>query len=41
MSTTAWVVALVAIEEQSSKMGMEKGGHNKEGNTKPASASRV
>jgi hypothetical protein len=35
------VAALVVIEEQSGKMGMEKGGHNEEGKTKPASASRV
>jgi hypothetical protein len=31
----------VVIEEQSGKMGMEKGGRNEEGKMKPASASRV
>jgi hypothetical protein len=35
------VAALVVIEEYSGKMGMEKGGRNEEGNTKPASASIV
>jgi hypothetical protein len=35
------VAALVVIEEQSSKMGMEMGGCNEEGKTKTASASRV
>jgi hypothetical protein len=43
-STSRWrrvVAAPVVIEEQRGKMGMEKGGHNEEGKTKPASASRV
>jgi hypothetical protein len=35
------LAVLVAIEELSDKMGMEKGGRNEEGKTKPASASRV
>jgi hypothetical protein len=35
------VVAPVVIQEQCGKMGMEKGGRNEEGKTKPASTSRV
>jgi hypothetical protein len=36
-----WHNALMSKAEQSSKMRMEKRGHNEEGKTKSASASRV